>query len=116
MSRGLWMGVVGAMAMGAVAFAARPEPQGPPPPPQQQDGRRTGRADFEREAGITDAQRAQLRKIHEDDAKLGIRRRADMQIARMELNELLDAPTVDEKAVAVKVKALSDLQAAALKA
>jgi hypothetical protein len=34
----------------------------------------------------------------------------------MELDELLDAASVDEKAVAAKVKALADLQAAALKA
>jgi len=59
---------------------------------------------------------SQLRKLRQDERKLAIRRRADLQIARMELDELLDAASVDEKAVAAKVKAMADLQAASLKA
>jgi len=111
MSRSFWVAVVGILGVGAVAFAARPE--------ATQESGRPGRPDggqMERAAGLTDAQIAQLRKIRQEDQKQAIRRRADMRIAHMELNELLDASTIDEKAVAVKVKALSDLQAAALKA
>lgn len=111
MIRSFWVAVVGVLGVGAVAFAARPE--------ATQEGGRPGRPEggqMERAAGLTDAQIAQLRKIRQEDQKQAIRRRADMRIAHMELNELLDAPTIDEKAVALKVKALSDLQAAALKA
>jgi translation initiation factor IF-2 len=112
MSRTFWVAaIVGLLGLGAVAFAARPE--------EPQEGGRPGRPDgaqVEKAAGLTDAQIAQLRKIRQDGAKQAIRNRADMRIARMELNELLEAPTVDEKAVASKVKAISDLQAAGLKA
>jgi Spy/CpxP family protein refolding chaperone len=66
--------------------------------------------------GLSDEQEAQLRKLHEDGRKAAIRRRADTAIARMELEEALGAATVDEKAVAVKLKAVTELQAAAAKA
>jgi Spy/CpxP family protein refolding chaperone len=51
-----------------------------------------------------------------EERKQANRRRADMEIARMELEQALDAATVDEKVVAAKVQALTQLQAAALKA
>lgn len=73
-------------------------------------------AAVQREAGLTDAQVGQLRKLMQDERKIAIRRRADLQIARMELEEQLDAPTVDEKVVAAKTKAVADLQAAGVKA
>jgi Spy/CpxP family protein refolding chaperone len=112
MSRTFWVAAVfGVLGLGAVAYAARPD--------EPQDGGRPARADrgqIAREAGLTDAQIAQLKKLRQDEEKQSIRRRADLRIAHMELNELLEAPTVDEKAVGLKVKALSDLESAALKA
>ena len=42
-----------------------------------------------------------------------IRQRADLRIARSELNDLLRAPAVDEKAVSAKLKQVTDLEAAA---
>jgi Spy/CpxP family protein refolding chaperone len=67
------------------------------------------------ELGLSDEQDAQLRKLHQDQRKAQIRRRADLQIARMELQELLAAKTVDEKAIAVKVKEITDQGALGLK-
>ncbi len=108
--------VLAVLGLAGVALAAlptlgqgpdRPRPEGPPPP---------GRASIEREAGLTDAQADQLRQLRQTDMKLAIRRRAELKIARMELDELFAAATVDEKAVAAKAKALGDLEAAALKA
>jgi Spy/CpxP family protein refolding chaperone len=65
---------------------------------------------------LNETQYAQLRKVRVEERKAAIRRRADLQIARLELKELLDAATPDEKVVAAKVKELNELQAAALKA
>jgi Spy/CpxP family protein refolding chaperone len=106
------LAAVGALAMAGVALAAAPEPQAA-------RGRLARHPDMEamqREVGLSPEQAAQLSKMWSEQRKQSIRQRADTAIARMELEELLSAPTVDEKAVAMKVKALSDLHAAALKA
>jgi Spy/CpxP family protein refolding chaperone len=99
--------VVGVLAVaGTVALATaqeRPRRQGRP-----------DRATLEKELGLTADQAAQLRKLRAEGRKQAIRNRADLAIARLELQETMDAPTVDEKAVSAKVKAIADLQAAAL--
>jgi Spy/CpxP family protein refolding chaperone len=105
------VGVV-ALAGGAALVAA----QAGPGPAAGRRGRAVDPAQVKQELGLTDAQMSQLQKLRSDQHKLQIRRRADLQIARVELHELLSAATVDEKAVAAKTKELTDLQAAALKA
>jgi Spy/CpxP family protein refolding chaperone len=77
---------------------------------------RPGLAGLEAELGLSAEQAAQMRNLRAEGRKQAIRHRADVAIARLELEELMDARTVDEKAVAAKVKAISDLEAAALKA
>ena len=79
-------------------------------------GARPDLARFQRELGLNDEQAAQLRKLWSEERKQAIRRRADLAIARMELEEALDASTVDEKLVESRVRAVSDLQAAAVRA
>jgi Spy/CpxP family protein refolding chaperone len=86
-----------------------------------QSGRveRAGRADpatLKAELGLSAEQAAQLQKLRDDGRKQAIRQRADLSIARIELEEAMDAPTVDEKLVASRVKAVSDLEASALQA
>jgi Spy/CpxP family protein refolding chaperone len=66
--------------------------------------------------GLTDEQVEQVRKLRHEHQKAEVQRQADLQVARMELNELFRAPMVDEKAVAAKLKAVGDLEFAALKA
>lgn len=73
-------------------------------------------AEIRDELGLSDSQVNQLRKLWTDQRKEHIRRRADLEIARLELRSLLDAPTEDERAVGAKVKELGELQASALKA
>ena len=68
------------------------------------------------ELGLSPEQSTQLDKIRAGARKLAIRHRADVSIARIELEELMNAPTVDQKAIDAKVKAISDLQAAQLRA
>lgn len=85
----------------------------------QERPRREGRTDrpaLRAELGLSAEQAAELQKLRVEGRKQAIRHRADLAIARLELQELMDAATVDEKAVAAKVKAISDLQAAALQA
>jgi Spy/CpxP family protein refolding chaperone len=77
--------------------------------------RRAGLEALQGDIGLTDAQVAEIRRIHTEAGKAGIRRNADLRIARMELRELLGAATVDEARFAARVKAISDLQAAAFK-
>jgi Spy/CpxP family protein refolding chaperone len=55
-------------------------------------------------------------ELHSDQQKASLRKRADLQVARIELKDLLGATTVDDKAVAAKVKELGDLQASVLRA
>jgi Spy/CpxP family protein refolding chaperone len=77
--------------------------------------RRAGLEAFQSEIGLTDQQAAEIRRIHNEARKAAIRRHADLRIARIELHELLAAATVDEARIAARVKAISDLQAAAFK-
>ncbi len=104
-----------AVAGAALVVAAQPAGRG-----GRGDGPRHGQgphpAMMKQALGLSDAQAAQLQTLREEERKAGIRRRADIRIARMELDESLDAATIDEKLVATKVAALDQLQAAALQA
>lgn len=73
-------------------------------------------AALQREVGLTEEQAAALRRLRAEERKQAIRRRADLAIARVELEEALEAATVDEKLIATRVRAVSELQAAALRA
>jgi Spy/CpxP family protein refolding chaperone len=107
MRKRLWTAVAVLVATGAVVAVAQERPW--------REGR-PDRAALRAELGLSADQTAQLEKLRVEGRKQAIRQRADLAIARLELAELMDAPTVDEKAVAAKVKAISDLQAAGLKA
>jgi Spy/CpxP family protein refolding chaperone len=98
---------MGVLAAGGAALAALPDPDPVAAGPDM--------ARIQQQVGLTDAQVTQLKKLWGDQRKLGIRRRADMSIARLEMEELLDGPSIDEKALNAKVKELSDLQAATLR-
>jgi Spy/CpxP family protein refolding chaperone len=67
------------------------------------------------DVGLTDAQVAEIRRIHKEGRKAAIRRNADLRIARLELEELLGAATLDEAKIAARVKAIGELQSAAFK-
>jgi Spy/CpxP family protein refolding chaperone len=102
--------VAGLLALGGVALVAAQERGAAP------RAGRPGLATIQQELGLSAEQSAQLEKLWADGRKQAIRQRADLAIARMELEEAMNATTVDEKAVAAKVKAVSDLQATALRA
>jgi Spy/CpxP family protein refolding chaperone len=104
------LAMVGALGLigGGAVLAAWPEPEAP--------GRGPDIARIQKDVGLNDAQADQLKKLWTDQRKQEIRQRADMAIARMDLHQLLDVQTVDEKAVNAKVKELSDLHAASLRA
>ncbi len=65
--------------------------------------------------GIDASQAASLEQIHRDLQKAQVKSRADLQVARMELEELLAADTIDAKAVSAKVQAVTELQAKAFR-
>jgi len=113
MKKHLTLAMIGMVGLGGVALAQRPEPA-PPGPPK-------GRAHpsvsmMKDELGLTDEQASQLRKLHNEQRRAAIRRRADLRIARMDLDELMNAASVDEKALSAKMKEIGDLEGAALKA
>lgn len=66
--------------------------------------------------GLNDEQMEQLHKLKLDRQKAEVQRKAALQVARLEMNELFRAASVDEKAVAAKLKVVSDLEVAGLKA
>jgi Spy/CpxP family protein refolding chaperone len=108
------LAVTGALVVaGAVAAAGAQEPGA-----ARREGR-MGRPDpaaLQAELGLSPDQAAQLKKLRDDGRKQAIRLRADLAIARIELEEAMDAPSVDEKLVAARVKAVSDLEASSLQA
>jgi Spy/CpxP family protein refolding chaperone len=96
---------IGEQATGTARTPARAERAGRP-----------DRAMLKAELGLSAEQETQLKKLRDDGRKQAIRQRADLAIARIELEEAMDAPSVDEKLVASRVKAVSDLEASALQA
>jgi Spy/CpxP family protein refolding chaperone len=99
--------VAGAMLAGT----AWTQPAPPPPGPPGSVGQR-----IKVDLGLTDEQVGRLRALKAEQRKAAVRQRADLAVARLELEEMLGAATVDEKALAAKIKAVSDMQAAAMKA
>jgi Spy/CpxP family protein refolding chaperone len=64
---------------------------------------------------LSDAQVASIEKLMSEQRKTAVRQRADQEIARMDLEELMRADTLDEKAVDAKIRQVTELQAAALR-
>jgi Spy/CpxP family protein refolding chaperone len=115
--------VAGALLVAGVVLAAKaqelPGRPGGPWGPGAGGPWRSGGPDpaaLQAELGLSPEQAADLKKLRAEGRKQAIRQRADLAIARIELRELMDSPVVDQKAIDAKVKAISDLQAASLKA
>jgi Spy/CpxP family protein refolding chaperone len=106
------LAVVAALAGVGSATAA---PQGPRPgrPGPRPDGAAVQRKLLD--AGLSQAQVDQIRKIHLDERKAAIRSRADLQVAKLELREMMEAPSVDQAAIAARVKQIGDLQTSLLR-
>lgn len=80
----------------------------------EQAGRTRG-AELDRlkqEIGLSDEQAAAIRELRLQERKAAIARRADMRVARLELEALLSAPTLDEAAIASHTKRIAELQQA----
>jgi Spy/CpxP family protein refolding chaperone len=117
------------LASCAVALGAQSAPQ-PAPGPQsapQVEPRRARpmmmaqeefvapRERLKEALALSDAQVASIEKLMSEQRKTAVRQRADQEIARMELEELMRADTLDEKAVDAKIRQVTELQAAALR-
>jgi Spy/CpxP family protein refolding chaperone len=110
------MVVFGSWAALATAQPTPPDGRGPRGGEMRERAHRRDGAALERQLGLSEEQAEQLRRLRAEERKLAIRRHADLAIARLDLDEALDAPTVDEKLVASRVRAVSDLQAAEVRA
>ncbi len=111
MRRSVWAALA-AVAIGATTLAAA-EPE------SVRRAARVGRVDREAlraEIGLSDEQAAEIRRVALQGRKAAIERHAQLRIARLELEELLRAESLDEAAIAARVKALGELQAASFKA
>ncbi len=64
------------------------------------------------ELGLTEEQQSKLRSLGFDAAKSGLRTRTDLQIRRIELEELLQQDTPDKVELDKRIKALTDAQTA----
>jgi len=65
---------------------------------------------------LTDAQRDKLRDLHEAAARKSVQRRADMQLARMDLRKLMRAESPSASSVNAQIDKISRLQADGMKA
>jgi len=65
---------------------------------------------------LTDAQRDKLRDIHEAAARKSVQRRADLQLAHMDLRKLMRAEAPSASAVNAQIDKVSKLQAEGMKA
>jgi len=92
--------VVSVMALSAVAVGAAA-------------GGASRREQFQEKLGLTDTQMTQLHKLRTEQQEKAIRRRADLRVARLEMRNLLAAPTVDEQAVRAKAQQVGELLIAA---
>jgi Spy/CpxP family protein refolding chaperone len=97
------------MVAGATVGAAYA--QGGPGGPAE----RHGRGGFADRLGLSQEQRAEMEKVQVTFRKEQIRQRAELQVARLELAELLAASTIDDKAVLAKAQTVSQLEAAQVK-
>jgi Spy/CpxP family protein refolding chaperone len=86
---------------GAMTLAATPE--------AADQGRRGG---FAQRLGLAPEQAKQMEQLRAEFAKARVKRRAEIEVARIELMELMRAPQLDDKAVLAKAKLLGDLEAA----
>jgi Spy/CpxP family protein refolding chaperone len=100
--------IIGGLLAGA-SMVAWAQPRGP------RDMSPADSEQVQKALGIDASQAASLEKIHRDLRKAQVTSRADLQVARMELDELLSADTVDAKAVSAKVEAITGLQAKAFR-
>ena len=107
MRRRLPMVVLGVLVAGASVAMAVPRSGGPRRGPDPEM--------LKQELGLSEDQWTRVHKIWSDAARERIRRQASVRLLRMDLRELMQAPAPDEKAVAAKVKELTDLQAAGIK-
>jgi len=108
------LAVLGIVALSGAAIAVA---QAPAEPGQARRGRAAGHFEMMKERlGLTEAQVSQIEKLRADARRAAIQRRADTELARLDLEQLMKADTVDEKAIAVQIKKLTDLHGAALKA
>jgi Spy/CpxP family protein refolding chaperone len=64
---------------------------------------------------LTDAQRDKLRDIHESAARKSVQRRADIQLAHMDLQKLMRAETPSSAAINAQIDKISKLQADGMK-
>ena len=84
---------------------------------QDASGRRgMDREAFRAELGLSDQQVAAIRELRTEQRKAEVERRADARAARQALEQALRAEPLDESAVAARVKALADVEAAAARA
>jgi Spy/CpxP family protein refolding chaperone len=65
---------------------------------------------------LTPEQTGEIRRLGAEHRKEQIRQRAALQVARLELAELLAAPTLDEKAIQAKAREIGEQQAAQVRA
>jgi Spy/CpxP family protein refolding chaperone len=73
------------------------------------------RRDIKAELGLTDVQRADIRKARENARRERLRKSTDLKIANLDLKSLLRAEKVDEKAIATKLAEAQAAQGALLK-
>lgn len=107
-------GLSGALAVAAATAVLAQPPAAPTEPAGR--GWAPPAERLKQQVGLSDQQAADLEKMMRDERKRAIHQLADLRVARMELDELLDAAVPDDKAIAAKVKQIADLEATGIRA
>ncbi len=94
---------------------SEPAPHGLGGPGGQARPRTPGREMAWAELGLSEAQRADIRKVVEGAKRDRLRKSTDLKIARMDLRSLLREEKVDERAVSGKLAEIQTVQGALLK-
>jgi Spy/CpxP family protein refolding chaperone len=66
--------------------------------------------------GLSDAQRDRLQALHEANARKAVQRRADVQLAQMDLRKLVRSDKPDQAAINAQVDKIAKLRADGIKA
>jgi Spy/CpxP family protein refolding chaperone len=103
------LSVAACAAATTVAMAAGPRGRG-----DREAGPRWQAA--KEQLNLTPEQSAKMDKLRIDFRKASIQRRAALEVAHLDLRQLMEATTIDESAVLATAQEVSDLQAAAFKA
>lgn len=98
------------MAFGQMGMMGGPQRPGPKGPPSQHPAEPFSLESYKERLGLTEEQAEKFAKVRSDYRKEVIKKRAEIQVAAVELSELLDQKKVDLNQVEKKLRQVEGLK------